>query len=130
MMNKITRNIFVGDANYTKTGLERKGIGYVINVGGKKTGLEDFTWHLNDGPNPVDNYYHVLKELDEVVRNDSTVLVHCRGGFSRSPFIVALYLVYRHGVSIDNAISMMKKFHPITNIQPDMVRCFKEATKK
>ena len=53
----------------------------------------------------------VVKRIDEHLQNGARVLVHCGAGQSRSPTVVACYLVYRYQMSVEAAIKITKGRH-------------------
>jgi len=40
------------------------------------------------------------------------VLVHCRGGMNRSPTVIAAYLIWRHGCTVEEAIQIVREARP------------------
>jgi protein-tyrosine phosphatase len=62
---------------------------------------------LIDGPgNPPEDVAHIVQRLDAMVEQGK-VLVHCAAGVSRSPYVVALYFSWRHGVAFDEALAQV-----------------------
>jgi protein tyrosine phosphatase len=57
--------------------------------------------------------------IDEALKNNGKVLVHCALGVSRSPTVVMAYLMKKCGMEIGSAYSHLKsvrpKIHPINN---------------
>lgn len=53
-----------------------------------------------------------LKIMHELLSEGGNIYVHCSAGIYRSPQIVALYLaIYQH-YSAEDAMNLVKKFHP------------------
>jgi len=123
MISRILDRLFVGDSEYTRESLDKLGINFVINVGGKVTGLEDYHWHLtDDGNNPTWRLSTVLETLgDKIKHSTDRVLVHCRGGLSRSPYIILLWL-RRMGMSTVEAYAFIKQRHIAAQINLDLLR--------
>ncbi|KAF8875647.1 protein-tyrosine phosphatase-like protein [Infundibulicybe gibba] len=47
--------------------------------------------------------------IDKALRSGRSVLVHCQQGVSRSPAVVIAYLIRNHGMSFDNAYSLLRR---------------------
>lgn len=121
MIVKILDRVFIGDSDYVDKDLEDCGINYVINVGGHKTNLEDRWIHLSDdGYNDFQNILDAVNLLTTKVYFGNRVLVHCRAGLSRSPFIVSKFLE-RFGYSKFDAVEFIKTRHPATQINIDLL---------
>ncbi|MBW2671980.1 MAG: dual specificity protein phosphatase family protein [Deltaproteobacteria bacterium] len=123
MISRIFDRLYVGDSNFTKADLDELSIDYVINVGGKVTGLEDYHYHLSDdGSNPIWALSTVLKHLgDRLMYTNDRVLVCCRGGVSRSVYVILLWL-RRVGMSREEAYKFIKERHPAAQINLDLLR--------
>ena len=55
--------------------------------------------------------FYVFKVIDfmrDAEENGGKVLIHCKEGISRSPFIAAAYLMWKNGYSKQEAISLIK----------------------
>jgi len=51
--------------------------------------------------------------LKDLMDQPSTgVLVHCRGGMNRSPRVIAAYLIWRHGCTVEEAIQIVREARP------------------
>jgi protein-tyrosine phosphatase len=48
-------------------------------------------------------------ELDDLLRNDQTVYMHCNVGTGRSPNVAIAYLVWKRGWKVDDAIEHVTK---------------------
>ncbi|MFQ6011803.1 MAG: dual specificity protein phosphatase family protein [Nitrososphaerales archaeon] len=62
----------------------------------------------------------ILDVLDDR-RIQGSVLVHCCGGISRSPFVVLCFMVVRKKVSFQRALERLSQLHPITRIDPHLI---------
>jgi protein-tyrosine phosphatase len=119
---KITDDIYLGNDKYTVNDLRANNICFVVNVGGSETGLEDYKFHLVDGYNPIKHYNLILKKVKEQVNKRKRILVHCREGKSRSPFMVALYLARHERITVLSAIDEVKKKNKRTEINEEMLK--------
>lgn len=65
---------------------------------------------------PVDQWFEpTFKVLDEAVHSGKKTLVHCHAGASRSPTLIAAYLIKRYGVSAKQAISFLRSKRNCSN---------------
>ena len=121
MINQILSRVYVGDSKYTKQDLDDLGIQWVLNVGGKKTGMENYHRHLSDDGNNsrIDVMDAVLQARQQILCG-STVLIHCRAGMSRSPYIIAKHLESM-GMDMFDAIKFVKEKHQMTQINQDLL---------
>lgn len=125
MITQILDRLYVGDSAFHRCDLEEFGITHIINVGGVKLQCElhCYPFHLtDDGENLSWKIPSILKRLEALLvhRGSPHVLVCCRAGKSRSVFIVLLWLE-KMGMSRDKAYEFIKKKHPITDINPDLL---------
>ncbi len=121
MINQILSRVYVGDSEYTKQDLDDLGIHWVLNVGGKETGMENYHRHLSDDGNNsrIDVMDAVLQARQQILCG-STVLIHCRAGMSRSPYIIAKHLESM-GMDMFDAIKFVKEKHQMTQINQDLL---------
>jgi len=121
MISKIFSRLYIGDADYTEDDLASRKINFVINVGGKVSGLETRWYHLaDDGTNPMYMINKAVTSLRSALDSGLTVLVHCRSGQSRSAFIIAVHLE-RMGMSWGEAVSYLTAAHPVVCINRDLI---------
>lgn len=139
MITQILDRLFVGDSNLTIEQLEQHGITHIINVGGveldrgklERDSTRVFNrvlyWeHLtDDGKNPIWKFSTILSKLSAAISwtYSHRALICCRAGFSRSVFIVLLWLE-RMGMSRDEAYEFIKKKHPIAQVNLDLLTCW------
>ena len=115
-MKRLTRHIYVGSEKDSRT---PEAFDVVVNC---SPNLPFFTTEnqisvripFEDGGFEEDNVIlreripAFVVEMDAWVRDDKTVLVHCRMGFQRSCTVIAAYLIWRHAISARTAISVMQ----------------------
>jgi len=127
MIVKILDRLYIGDSQYTDLDLTHYNINYVINIGGHQTGLEDINYHLLDGcGNSYTDIQAIIGTVHQKIFFDNRVLVHCREGKSRSPFIAVKYLE-RIGFSLFDAVEYVKQRHPATQINIDLLHTREET---
>lgn len=72
---------------------------------------------------PPETWGALLYELDALLINGHRVLVHCRLGVSRSPALVAAYLVYAgHETDLYEAAAFCHVKRPQTKMHPETWR--------
>jgi protein-tyrosine phosphatase len=59
--------------------------------------------------NILESFDDAYKFIDEAVTNNQNILVHCYAGISRSPTIVASYLMKKFCISRDEALNIIKQ---------------------
>ncbi len=67
-----------------------------------------------------------IDKIHKVVKNNGLVFVHCIGGVSRSPSIVAAYLALTEKISVDEAYARIKQARPSIQPHPDQIESVKE----
>ncbi len=137
MISRILDRLYVGDSGLTIEHLEQHGITHIINVGGVELDRGKLEWDSNrvnrlvlywehltdDGKNPIWKFSTILGKLSAVISSTYShrALICCRAGFSRSVFIIILWLE-RMGMSRDEAYEFIKKKHPIAQVNLDLLR--------
>lgn len=66
---------------------------------------------INDDPDEnISAYFDVASDFIEQARNEGRViLVHCRGGVSRSPTIIIAYLIKYRDMDLQQAFTLVRK---------------------
>lgn len=75
----------------------------------------------------------VVMVIDEALRYGGGVLVHCRAGMQRSAAVVAAYVMYKMGMSADEALEFVnyrknETFWPVATFEPAL-RAFEKQIK-
>jgi len=121
LINRILHRVYVGDSEYTQKDLDDFGITWVLNVGGKKTGVENYHRHLSDdGSNSYIDVMDAVLQARQRILSGFTVLIHCRAGMSRSPYIIAKHLE-SFGMDLFDAVQFVKEKHPMTQINQELL---------
>lgn len=136
-MHKVSDKIFLGSSNdalHRFHLLPSYGITAILNVAKDLTNL--FVNHtqfrithvgLGDGEgNPKGLLYSAVMSLAGLIWDGHTVLVHCHEGRSRSPTVVATYLVAKEEwPSIELALDFLHSCRPVVNPEPGVIVDFK-----
>jgi len=54
--------------------------------------------------------------IEKYLNRDENVLVHCKGGMSRSPAIICSYLMKKHGLPFDKSYQLVKSRRRVVDI--------------
>ncbi len=129
-MDKITDEIFTsGKTSELKVNL--KEIKYVIYLSNSPLEFKtDESYQIIDGwgENKPKQFIKILESIDKQIKAKNTpILVMCRGGISRSPTIVALYLFYIHKFkSFDEALEYVGKKSSLIQFNYDLIDFIKK----
>lgn len=79
---------------------------------------------LDDVPNEnITRFFELSRKfIKESLDNRKIVLVHCWAGISRSVTVVIYYLVKTLGISVKDALEMVRKCRPIANPNPGFIK--------
>ena len=122
----VISGLFIGGeaAARNKALLNRLGITHIVNLNSGESLIDEFqnitycSILLNDSvfEDLTQEFWDAVHFIDNAIKHDGTVLVHCRRGISRSAALCAAYLIDCRGMSLDAAVSFIKKQRPIINI--------------
>jgi len=56
--------------------------------------------------------------MKNAIKGGGIVFVHCWAGISRSSSCIIAYLMYEHGMSLGNAVNLVRRGRPIINPNP------------
>ena len=145
--SKITEKIYVG-SDFCKGGVclihgeefKSLGISVELNLSHEENelppnNLEIYTWiPVVDGYAPSQNQLDVgTSIINEAVKDDKVVYVHCRNGHGRSPTVVAAYFIRYEGLGVDEIIGVIKGKRPeihIEKVQRAALKKFKKRWSK
>jgi hypothetical protein len=130
--SRITDQIFVG-SDFCKGGVclihgeefKKMGVSVEINMSEEdnelppKSGIASYTWlPVIDGSAPsLEQLAMGTCLIDTAVNAGLKVYIHCRNGHARSPSLVAGYLARYGGMTLDNALSLIKEKRPELHIE-------------
>lgn len=124
--NIIIPNIYLGNINYANNiqFLKEHNIGAIINC----TENDPFNEYFNDKPsfrlniNDSKDKKNIEKFKNEIInaiifintsiKNGLRVYIHCYWGLMRSATVVAGYIIYKYGLSVNDAIHIVQEQRP------------------
>nr|CCC93380.1 putative serine/threonine protein phosphatase [Trypanosoma congolense IL3000] len=77
-----------------------------------------------------ENIKRTVKFIDEALDAGDCVLVHSQFGLSRSPALVAAYMVVKYGWKLESAISFLEMAHKDMSIKPHFMRQLRMFAKR
>ncbi|KAK7200202.1 dual specificity protein phosphatase [Novymonas esmeraldas] len=147
---RIKDGIFVGNAGAAadKTFLSMNKITHIVNCAGAEVGdfflgepgfsYLSFPW--KDAAGSVcttilfdaadDNIHRTVQFIDEALAVGECVLVHSVYGNSRSPALVAAYLITKYGWKLESALLYLRMAHPDADIKPHFQRQLRQFAKR
>lgn len=138
-ISKVTSNIFIGN-KYAVIGredvLKENNIDVVISAlteeeyEDEMIAEQDFVgmeWHRFDIDDCqfFDIYSYLFEVhfiIQEAVRQDKRVFIHCAAGVSRSATLLLGYLMMEKGMLCDDALEHLQKFRPEVDPNPGFIR--------
>ncbi len=125
-MDFVTDKIGIGDGVEAEDEalLNQLGVTHVLNVHPmkmdyKKMNYARIPWHDENNLARLDE---ALNYMDEALKNGGKVLVICGAGFERSPLTVFAYLHRKCGLSIEDALYVVRSKRPQSDIHLDWLR--------
>jgi protein tyrosine/serine phosphatase len=123
-VNSVMKNLWLGNRNIANNlpFITDNNIKYIINISSNLVNKFDFidytNFYVRDRNACSSDVLTVLetgaKVIDQCIRNNNCILVHCKKGHHRSASIVAYYLMKYRGMSLIDAIEYIKSVRPTT----------------
>ncbi|SHM97217.1 dual specificity protein phosphatase family protein [Mucilaginibacter sp. OK098] len=133
--SQITGHLFLG-SQYNLLGLKKLkalGVTAIVNMrthndysDAEHEGIKYL--HLptvDNTPPPLDVLLKGADFIDNEIKNNGIVYVHCRQGLGRGPTMAMAYLI-KTGLTFENAYAMIKKVRVFINPRPGQVARLKE----
>lgn len=133
--NQITENIYIGTnfccVDHFDSELLGKGITTDISLEEERIdspfGIDAYLWlPVKDHSAPTLYQFNIgIKTMEEAIKNNQKVYVHCKHGHGRSPTLVAGYFIKSQGMTPEEAVELIKSKRPethITEIQLEALR--------
>lgn len=126
-MSEILPNLWLGpmDLTYDSEFLQESRITHVVSVFEHyhrtpimmKLQIQSLCIELCDTDDaPIyDSFQKACAFIDEALQNGNAIYVHCLAGISRSPTIVAAYLIQSHGMTVEEALNHICERRSIIN---------------
>jgi hypothetical protein len=132
---QITAKLFLG-SQYNLVGLRKLkalGVTAIINMRMhsvyKEAQYEGFHYlHLptpDNTPPPLDILLQGADFADREIKNGGKAYIHCRQGLGRGPTMALAYLL-KSGLTLDDALALVKKVRPFINPRPGQLARLKE----
>ncbi len=133
MISKIYPWLYLGNctSGSSHVALRHLSINTIVNVHEEHknsivTDIKGFQIPLIEAPG---NEWGTVVKILDLLQNNRTrgsVLLHCCGAVSRSPFVVLCYMVIKEKMTIDQASRKLSYLHPTTNINPHLIELLKK----
>lgn len=137
--NKIDDFIFAGNNLCCQSQFDRellcKGIYADISLEAERLdnpqGVKYFFWFpwKEDTAPPMELINLALQAVDNLIKQNIKIYVHCRNGHGRTTTFLATYFMHKEGVSVDEALAMVKQKRPsahLNGIQEAFLREFEK----
>ncbi|CAJ0827451.1 2865_t:CDS:2 [Entrophospora sp. SA101] len=116
--------------------LQHYKITHIVNVAGKQHVPSQFIYLRSHFPDSSDAPFlkhlpAILEFIESTEKLGGKVLVQCSGGVSRSPAVVAAWLIKKNGMQVDEAIEFIKERRPGININKgflEQLNIFRQTT--
>lgn len=131
---QIVRNLWIGsEGDSANPGFfQRHNIRLVVNATASipvraPAEVQSYRIPVDDSPDENEtmmrHFPTVVLLIDEVLSHGHGVLVHCRAGMQRSAAVVAAYLMWKRGLTADQAFEYINKrkpetFWPVPTFEP------------
>ncbi|CBZ26817.1 putative dual specificity protein phosphatase [Leishmania mexicana MHOM/GT/2001/U1103] len=127
IMNKITHIINCAGAEVADFFLGEPGFSY-LSFPWKDAAGSVCTTILFDTAD--DNIHRAVQFIDEALAAGECVLVHSVYGNSRSPALIAAYMIMKYGWKLESALLYLKMAHPDSDIKPHFQRQLRQFAKR
>lgn len=130
---QIVKNLWIGSEGDSRSGsfFARHNIRLIVNATANipvraPPEVVSYRVPVDDHPSENDTMLQhlplVVVAMDEVLKYNQGVLVHCRAGMQRSAAVVAGYLMWKRGLTADQAFEFINKrkhetFYPVPTFE-------------
>jgi len=91
-------------------------------------GIDAYLWlPVKDHSAPTLYQFNIgIKAIEEAVKNNQKVYVHCKHGHGRSPTLVAGYFIKSKGMTPEEAVELIRSKRPETHITEIQLEALKK----
>lgn len=123
-LDKIINHIYLGDINnaFNKPLLIKYNIKNVISIihGSYPIYPNDFNYLIldaidNEKQSIIDLFESSNTFIDNAIKNNENIYIHCIAGVSRSSTLIAAYLIWKYNMKPNDAIDLIKEKRNIVN---------------
>lgn len=121
--------LYLGGSQTSKNldGLRALHITHIVNLAGKCHYPSEFAYgvfHIEDGLSKEKCAKHlplILEFIDQArqERSSNRILIHCRAGLSRTPFVALAYLMHAREMTLLDAYQLVKQRRPQIQIHEE-----------
>jgi len=125
--SEITPHLYIGPQynQFGKRRLEQEGIKHDVNLriefddAAHGLALEQYCYlpTIDDDAPTMAHLKQGVTFIEQAINNGEKVYIHCAGGIGRAPTMAAAYFISQ-GMSLDEAIALIKKTRPFIKIMP------------
>lgn len=140
-LSQITPSIFISGFTCAsnQNNLDNNNIKYIINCTNTVSNYFENNSSLTYLRIPIDDTYNqhieqyfdmTYNTIEQAIKENKNVLVHCHAGVSRSVTIVIAYLMRKNNLTYEQARTFVKSKRSIIDPNPDFVKSLQEFEKK
>ncbi len=136
--NKITENIYIGNNQCCHIGLDLllqkedifADLSLEENEIDRPIGVKSFLWLpiIDHTPPDIDQMNMGINFIEEVIKINKKIYVHCKNGHGRAPTIVIAYMMKKENKTFEEAFEIVKSKRPVIHldeIQEQFLRSLK-----
>ncbi len=123
--SKVIDRLYIGDWQEARDASVPNLVKVTVAKGSPFTG--DFFFPLvdTDDAHNGQELWKAVEKVDQLMSQNRIVLVHCVSGVSRSCVVIMGYLATRRGMSLDEALDIVRKARPAVLPEPDLLELLK-----
>lgn len=138
--SKVNDQIYLG-SDFCQAGVcflhaeefKKLGVSVEINLSAEEnelppTGIEGYIWlPVTDGYAPSISQLAVGSSvINEAIKNQKKIYVHCKNGHGRSPTLIAAYLIRYKGYTVEEVLKFIKDKRMESHIEDSQIEKLKE----
>lgn len=125
-VSKVTERLYIGDWQEARDAVAPNLV--KITVAKDSPYVGDFYFPLIDAKDQSNRRVleDAIRKVDELMKQNRTVLVHCVSGISRSCVVIMGYLNLI-GIPLEESLAMVKKARPVVSPEPDLIELLRRS---